>query len=331
MKYNLELEVAIEAVKKACTLCSKVQTALVSEETITKKDKSPVTVADFGAQTIICHELKNAFPNDQIVAEENSKELQTDQGILVTKKIHEYVSEVLPEIKEEDIHSTIDKGNYEGGPEGRFWTLDPIDGTKGFLRGEQYAVALALIEDGKVVLGILGCPNLTKEIDNPSSPKGLIFSAVSGEGASVRHIDQDGNDKIEVSDVDHPSYAPFCESVESAHSSHGDSGKIADILGVKADPIRIDSQCKYAVIARGDASIYLRLPTRKDYQEKIWDHAAGSIIVEEAGGKVTDTLGKDLDFSLGKTLSNNTGVVGTNGELHDLVISAVVEVLNSNG
>ena len=331
MKYHLELEVAIEAVKKACTLCSSVQSALVSEETITKKDKSPVTVADFGAQTIICHELKKAFPNDQIVAEENSKELQTDQGKLVTKKIHEYVSEVLPEIKEENIHSTIDKGNYDGGPEGRFWTLDPIDGTKGFLRGEQYAVALALIEDGKVVLGILGCPNLTKEIDNPNSPKGLIFSAVSGEGASVQYIDEDGNDKIEVSDVDHPSHAPFCESVESAHSSHGDSGKIADILGVKADPIRIDSQCKYAVIARGDASIYLRLPTRKDYQEKIWDHAAGSIIVEEAGGKVTDTLGNDLDFSLGKTLSNNTGVVGTNGELHDLVISAVVEVLDSNG
>ena len=83
------------------------------------------------------------------------------------------------------------------------------------------------------------------------------------------------------------------------------------------------------MIARGDASIYLRLPTRKDYQEKIWDHAAGSIIVEEAGGKVTDTQGQDLDFSQGRTLSKNTGVVGSNGELHDLVISAVIEVLNS--
>ena len=83
------------------------------------------------------------------------------------------------------------------------------------------------------------------------------------------------------------------------------------------------------MLARGDASIYLRLPTSKDYVEKIWDHAAGYIIVKEAGGRVTDILGSDLDFSLGRTLSNNKGVVGTNGELHDLVISAVIEVLNS--
>ena len=329
MKYDLELQVAIEAVKKASALCSKVQSSLVSEETITKKDKSPVTVADFGAQTIICHELSKAFPNDKVVAEENSKELKTEQGELVTQKIFEYVSDILPEIKKEEIHSIIDKGNHNGGPEGRFWTLDPIDGTKGFLRGEQYAVALALIEDGKVVLGILGCPNLTKDLSNTDSTKGLIFSAVSGEGASVQYIEDASSDKIQVSEIEHPSDAPFCESVESAHSSHGDSEKIADILGVKAEPIRIDSQCKYAVIARGDASIYLRLPTRKDYQEKIWDHAAGSIIVEEAGGRVTDTLGKDLDFSQGRTLSNNTGIIGTNGELHDLVVSAVIEVLNS--
>ncbi len=329
MKYDLELKVAIEAVKKASALCRRVQASLVSEETITKKDKSPVTVADFGAQTIICHELKKAFPNDQIVAEENSKELQTEQGELVTQKIYEYVSDVLPEIKKEEIHSTIDRGNSDGGAEGRFWTLDPIDGTKGFLRGQQYAVALALIEDGKVVLGILGCPNLNKDLKDPDGPQGLIFSAVRGEGATTQYIDSENTSNIEVSDIEHPSHAPFCESVESAHSSHNDSEKIAQVLGVTAEPIRIDSQCKYAVIARGDASIYLRLPTRKDYMEKIWDHAAGCIIVEEAGGKVTDIFGKNLDFSQGKTLSNNTGVVGTNGELHDLVISAVIEVLES--
>ena len=329
MKYDLELEVAIEAVKKASALCRRVQSSLVSEETITKKDKSPVTVADFGAQTIICHELKKAFPNDQIVAEENSKELQTEQGEFVTQKIYEYVSDVLPEIEKEEIHSTIDRGNSEGGAVGRFWTLDPIDGTKGFLRGQQYAVALALIENGEVVLGILGCPNLTKDLQDSDGPQGLIFSAVRGEGATTQYIDSENASNIEVSDIEHPSHAPFCESVESAHSSHNDSEKIAQVLGVTAEPIRIDSQCKYAVIARGDASIYLRLPTRKDYMEKIWDHAAGCILVEEAGGKVTDIFGKDLDFSQGKTLSNNTGVVGTNGELHDLVISAVIEVLES--
>jgi 3'(2'), 5'-bisphosphate nucleotidase len=329
MKYDNELKIAIEAVKKACSLCSTVQSSLVSEETLTKKDKSPVTVADFGAQAVICHELKKAFPNDPIVAEEDSADLKTDEGLILTNKIFEYVSEVLPGIKENEIHPTIDSGDYEGGPEGRFWTLDPIDGTKGFLRGDQYAVALALIEDGKVVLGVLGCPNLLEDIRNPGSDRGLILFATKGEGASVRSINGNNSSAVKVSDIDNPTLAPFCESVESAHSSHSDSEQIASVLGVTAEPIRIDSQCKYAVLARGDASIYLRLPTRKDYTEKIWDHAAGYIIVKEAGGRVTDVSGKDLDFSTGRTLSENKGVVGTNGQLHDLVISAVIEVLNS--
>ncbi|MEM7007929.1 MAG: 3'(2'),5'-bisphosphate nucleotidase [Thermodesulfobacteriota bacterium] len=330
MKYENELRTAIDAVKKACRLCTKVQASLVSEETMTKKDKSPVTVADFGAQTIICHELMKAFPNDPVVAEEDSVELRKKEGEFLSRKVYEYVSEVLPELREDEIHSIIDRGGYQGGAVGRFWTLDPIDGTKGFLRGEQYAVALALIENGEVVLGVLGCPNLSADLNKSDSETGLIYSAVKGSGSSAEHIESERSDKVEVSDIEHPSYAPFCESVESAHSSHSDSEKISQILGVTAEPIRIDSQCKYAVIARGDASIYLRLPTRKDYSEKIWDHAAGSIIVSEAGGRVSDIYGNNLDFSKGRTLADNKGIVGTNGELHELVISAVVEVLNSD-
>ncbi len=329
MKYSLELTIAIEAVKKACSLCVRVQSSLVSDKTMIKKDKSPVTVADFGVQAIICHELKKAFPNDPIVAEEDSADLQTEEGKALSQKVYEYASKVLAELEEEEIHSTIDSGDYDGGPEGRFWTLDPIDGTKGFLRGQQYAVALALVERGEVVLGVLGCPNLPRDLEEPKSNKGCIFSAVKGEGASVKFFDDGIENEIRVSDIDHPTHAPFCESVESGHSSHSDSEQIAHILGVTADPIRIDSQCKYGVLARGEASIYLRLPTNEDYVEKIWDHAAGYIIVKEAGGRVTDVTGNDLDFSVGRTLSNNKGVVGTNGGLHDLIISAVTEVLNS--
>ena len=81
------------------------------------------------------------------------------------------------------------------------------------------------------------------------------------------------------------------------------------------------------MLARGEASIYLRLPTRKDYEEKIWDHAAGYMVVKEAGGKVTDCMGQELDFSLGRTLKNNTGIVGTNGKIHEEVIKAVKKVL----
>ncbi|KAK4790957.1 hypothetical protein SAY86_031370 [Trapa natans] len=74
----------------------------------------------------------------------------------------------------EDILTAIDSGRSEGGPVGRHWVLDPIDGTKGFLRGKQYAIALALLDEGKVVLGVLACPNLPlASIVEKDSQKGV--------------------------------------------------------------------------------------------------------------------------------------------------------------
>ena len=91
--------------------------------------------------------------------------------------------------------------------------------------------------------------------------------------------------------------ARFCESVESGHTAHDTAATIADLLHITQPPVRLDSQAKYAVVARGDADIYMRLPTRPNYQEKIWDHAGGTLLVEEAGGRVTDINGKPLDWS----------------------------------
>jgi 3'(2'), 5'-bisphosphate nucleotidase len=85
----------------------------------------------------------------------------------------------------------------------------------------------------------------------------------------------------------------------------------------------MDSQAKYAALARGDAEIYLRLPTRPGYVEKIWDHAAGFLVIEEAGGRVTDIEGKRLDFTCGSRLERNRGVIATNGLLHQRVLEAV--------
>ena len=89
----------------------------------------------------------------------------------------------------------------------------------------------------------------------------------------------------------------------------------------------MDSQAKYAAVARGDASIYLRLPTRKDYQEKIWDHAAGVAVITQAGGRVTDITGSPLDFTRGYTLAVNRGIIATNGAIHDAVVDAVRRVV----
>lgn len=73
------------------------------------------------------------------------------------------------------------------------WTLDPIDGTKGFLRGGQYAICLALIVDGDVKLGVIGCPNFpVGDAESEDSQRGGIFTAVKGQGAEqVNHAYDD--------------------------------------------------------------------------------------------------------------------------------------------
>ncbi len=339
--FESEVHVALKAVHEAAQICRAVA-AEISPEVLAKKDKSPVTVADFGSQAMICRALAESFPNDPVIAEEDSAELREAANAAVLDQVIHHVrglhgelggqTDALPDAAA--VCRWIDRGGTSRYCD-RFWTVDPIDGTKGFLRGEQYAVALALIVDGQVVVAALACPNLPFElatdrsIGNPSN--GVIFWAARGRGAyavpgSEREVVNpatgDNAVAIRVSARDDAGDARFCESVESGHSAQGDAAAVAARLGMAA-PLRMDSQAKYAVVARGEADIYLRLPTRADYREKIWDHAAGALIVAEAGGVVTDVSGVPLDFRHGRELTVNRGVIVTNGRLHQRVLEAV--------
>ena len=330
MAYENERQVAIEAVLKACRLCQAVRAALVSEETMAKEDRSPVTVADFGAQALISLELEKAFPVDPIAAEEDATDLRTAAGAALKAKVTHHVNAIIPGLTEDEILASIDRGTWGGGPTGRYWVLDPIDGTKGFLRGDQYAVALALVEEGEIVLGVLGCPNLPVDASDPDGPRGSLFVALKGQGASMRPAnDPTSERRIRVAEVADPVEASYCESVEEDHSSHNRAARIAAILGVTKPPLRMDSQCKYGIVARGDVVTYVRFP-QAGYEEKIWDHAAGSIIVQEAGGEVTDVYGHPLDFSRGRTLHHCVGIVASNGKLHARVLAAVRQAMESH-
>lgn len=317
MIYDNQLKAAVAAVRAASDVCRKVQLNLVTADSMQKKDQSPVTVADFASQAIVCRMLKDAFPDVPVVGEEDSGELRADtEGALTLRATIAHHSG----LSVDRALDAIDHGGFDPSAPGStstFWTLDPIDGTKGFLRGEQYAVALALIEEGQVVLGVLGCPNLDRE--------GVMMTAVRGQGTRRLTLDATGGEGelVKVSGTTEMARAKFCESVESGHSDQDASVKIAADLGITAEPYRIDSQCKYAAVARGDAEIYLRLPTKPGYREKIWDHAAGMIVVQEAGGTVTDVAGNPLDFSKGRQLDNNRGIIATGGVAHHLVVEAV--------
>jgi 3'(2'), 5'-bisphosphate nucleotidase len=323
---NFELEHAIAAVRAAATVCREVQRNLTSAATLEKKDRSPVTVADFAAQALVCAALGDTSRVKAVVGEEDAADLREPRHAAIRDRVVEQVRALRgPAVSADQTLAWIDVGGVT--PDAStplYWTLDPIDGTKGFLRGQHYAIALALLQEGSVVLGVLGCPKL----EGPDGEPGALLAAVRGQGATLLPLAGDGlagRRPIRVSRVTDPAETRFCESVESGHSDQEQSAKAAARLGIRGDPVRADGQTKYAIVARGDVSIYLRLPTRKDYREKIWDHAAGTIVVEEAGGRVTDAIGRPLDFSRGRHLEANCGVVATNGLIHDEVLGAVGE------
>lgn len=322
-KWDRELQAGLDAVRKAAEVCRRVQSE-ITPDVLAKKDQSPVTVADFASQAIVCRSLEAAFPNDPVIGEEGAEELRQPDGAVFLDQVVRQLGAVGVPSTGADVCHWIDRGGQQEYCD-RFWTLDPIDGTKGFLRREQYAISLALIVNGQIQVGILGCPNMSPVAGEAGNGSGVLAWAVRGGGAWFQPLDEPTSQpkQLKATQTSVAGDARFCESVESGHSAHDWSGMIAASLGIVREPFRIDSQCKYLAVARGDADLYLRLPVKKGYVEKIWDHAGGVLVVEEAGGRVTDIYGKSVEFNHGASLKNNTGMVVTNGLLHDATISAV--------
>ncbi|KAF9466742.1 hypothetical protein BDZ94DRAFT_1157389 [Collybia nuda] len=339
LTFATEKQVAVAAVRRACLLTSSVFNKLVKNETLTKGDKSPVTVGDYSAQAVISTILQHAFPADPIVGEEDAADLRVDSGANLRDRIITLANEALTgelELGENsewgigpgqektaaELLDAIDRGNHSGGSTGRMWTIDPIDGTKGFLRGEQYAVCLSLIVNAQVQVGVIGCPNLPVNPEKPEFGQGCIFVAVRGHGAEQMSLSGAHPTPLRIPAFT-SSTLSFLESVEAAHSSHSFNDQVSSLLGITHSPIRMDSQAKYGCLARGEGGAYLRMPTGVGYQEKIWDHAPGAILIEEAGGVVSDSRGDPLNFGLGRTLGENYGVVAAGKDVHRRVLDAV--------
>lgn len=325
MLQSPESKFAIAAVREACAVIRAVQTSLCTAA-LTKSDKSPVTVADFAAQGAVARRFALERPSDVLVGEEDAADLRSEASRETLANVTRFVGEVAPGASADDVCAWIDRGRAE--PARRFWTLDPVDGTKGFLRGEQYAVALALIEDGRVVLGVLGCPNLRADGTPDVGGTGCVIAAERGLGTWASPLGSESWTRLLVSGRRVAKEARLLRSVEAGHTNVDEMGELVVALGGTAEPVLMDSQAKYGVLAAGRGELLFRLlsPSKPDYRERIWDQAAGSIVVEEAGGRVTDLDGRTLDFSRGRTLAANRGVVASNGELHDAALAALKQI-----
>ncbi|MQM22319.1 hypothetical protein Taro_055369 [Colocasia esculenta] len=368
-KYAKELDIAVRVVQMACSLCQGVQEGLLGrgkDQVKSKEDNSPVTIADWSVQATVSWLLAECLDggNTSIIAEEDVDTLSRKESVGLLDSVVSTVSNCLMEapnyglqgptkpLERVEVLEAISRCNSVGGPKGRYWVLDPVDGTLGFVRGDQYAIALGLIEDGEVVLGVLGCPNypmkrewldyhhryyrIMTKLSPPSLGtwhKGCVMYARKGTGKAwmqplvhnLGRLDWSNTATlIQVSSIDDPALATFCEPVEKANSSHSFTAGLAHSVGLRKQPLRVYSMVKYAAIARGDAEIFMKF-AKAGYKEKIWDHAAGVLIIQEAGGVVTDAGGRPLDFSKGMFLEGlDRGIIACSGaSLHAKIIGAV--------
>lgn len=305
-----DLDPVVRAVSAASRVARRAAAERADLADLLKDDKSPVTVADLAVQVAVTAALRAAgVPHaDRLVGEEGADSLDAGGTVMIDQLIRlsgdalaaAGLGDAAP-TTEAALRELLDAAGLDPAAEGRetFWCLDPIDGTKGFLRGQQFAIALGLVVGDEPRVGLLGCPHLALgECDDygAADEHGSIYLGIVGEGAWAGPSTADG-----CADLAPTAASPeppggrvrVCLSYEKAHSDTDRTTAALESTGVQTTPIRIDSQCKYAMVASGRADLYLRL-AREGYREKSWDHAAGCAVVRAAGGIVESATGEPL-------------------------------------
>jgi 3'(2'), 5'-bisphosphate nucleotidase len=293
-----ELETAKTIARVAAGICQNIQSELVDPSQ--KGGREPVTIADYASQALIGHALAENFPDDGVLSEERSEEfmllLNDQQRALVQQFVTDAVGGY---VFEEQVCAWLDFGKQQHDAE-RLWIVDPIDGTKGFLRRQHYCVAISLMIGGEPVLGVLASPGFYSDEENPPDDPGAFVDPVQ---------------------------ATLLTSYESKHTDMSFLDSVAKALGRGPDaPKRgLDSQDKYGMVAAGMGDVYLRIVPEPDFREKLWDHAAGCVIVTEAGGRMTDIHGQPINWATGTRMVNNRGVLVSNRFLHDMLLEAIAK------
>ncbi|KAJ9644204.1 hypothetical protein H2204_001555 [Knufia peltigerae] len=351
--YLRERQVAEAAVLRASIMTKQVQSAV---REISKEDASPVTVADFAAQALIIHALRDAFPEDSFLGEEDSSVLRNDESlrdevyqlILSAPDVEDPVGQLsgrpLPKPSSVDeMLQCIDLGGRgQGGDTGRIWIMDPIDGTAAFLRGQQYGVSLALIEDGKEVVGVLGCPNICIDVNAVSEAEvdtnglGLMLSAVRGQGSTVRAMASSGlGDAKTLDRRGEMMSSPMLHIVDcsaSTDSRHDIVAKVASEFKTSLPSTEIWSlHVRYAALIVGDGDVHVCVPPNSSSRMHVWDHAGSQLIFTEVGGAVTDLDGNQIDFGAGRDLNRNRGMVVSRRGIHKAILAAIRRILLKDG
>ncbi|KAF2663367.1 3',5'-bisphosphate nucleotidase [Microthyrium microscopicum] len=337
---RLIVELAVQRVR---ILAEKVL-SFVDKGELSKADASPVSLADFGAQALLVSAIHTEFPNDLIIGEENADALRADSKLM--KKVWDLVNSTRLADEEsekllgrpksmEEMCKMIDLGGQTNdSARGRVWVIDPIDGTKTFLAGTQYAIVVALMVDGVDQLGIIGCPKmdwhagLVSEDAIATQGLGWTVTGVRGHGNYARPMST--GSLLPATPVSkrpaRTTYqdAIFLDSMMSEKSRFPNRNDFAEKLGAKLPAMNIySSSMTYVALALNIGQFRVRAPLPSAPASFIWDHAGGICIVEEAGCKVTDLRGTAIDLTLGRRLAANWGNVIADESMHDQILTVV--------
>jgi 3'(2'), 5'-bisphosphate nucleotidase len=314
-----DLDRAVAAVRAAAMAVDRLgdSASFAATAVVEKGGRGPATVADLASQAVLVQALRAAEGAEiAIIAEESAEDVDALGGGPMWELVVDAVRDVDARIGALDVRAlltTVDSPSAVG----RCWTIDPLDGTKGYLRGGQFAIALALLEDGRPVLGVLGLPRLGATGDGMGP--GVLVAAADGAGSMQAGLDGGAWTRVACRPWSRGMPIRIAGSVERAHSTTDSIEASLAALG-SVSAVRVDSQAKYGLVARGDADLYVRSSPDRSYRECIWDHAAGWLVAREAGCTVTDLRGAPLTFCHGRRLERNEGVLCASPALHEAAL-----------
>jgi 3'(2'), 5'-bisphosphate nucleotidase len=321
----MNLDPIKQAVRQALILCRKIQMKSIlslDKFNTDKQDSEPVTIADYGAQALIGRAIGKHFPDDAVLSEEAGSQFLELTSDTQKAEIINYLTNILDvNVTQEDIVSWLDAGT--GKTSGRVWIIDPIDGTKGFISMRHYAIGVGIVENGQPVGAIMGTPLYD---DDPQDDNyGALYYIENGK-AYRQTLDMREPELLHVSD--RTENVRVVQSYEKQHASKSRMANVREKAGLADAQVEdLDSMVKYAMVAAGDAEVYMRLPNLDNKRPHfVWDHAPGVALVLAAGGSATDVDGSPLDFSQGKILPNK-GMLISNGKFHDKLIAATQQLL----
>lgn len=322
--FGRELDIASKAVQLCADLTKQLQRRLKDESTVQKSDFSPVTIGDFAVQALLTGVIHHEFPNDTFLAEESADELRQNEPLLdqvwqlVETHRQSFSSAdpplTTPESKAELMDLIDMGGRNDKTSEGRTWVFDPIDGTATFMKGQQYAINCAFLVDGKEQIGIIGCPNLAPDAttthEDATDPDGLgiMIYALRGNGTWKRTMQQSSSLLVPTRIHRHGDTASVETLIWSDCSTY-----TSTILPLHKQVVRklntswpgvdlYSSLMKYAALGLGHSSICIRIFKFSSWRSNMWDHAGGVLIFEEAGGRVTDLEGREINFGKGRKM-----------------------------